>query len=381
LALYSLIRWDEEKLAKWFYLSAIFAGIGASGKHTAWGVPLILGGIVAWGLLTHEKNWKSAFVKIFQYYSVSFLAGCLPLVRNFIWTGDPFFPFFANYLGRGNFYRQGWDDEWARALSTSHNVMFPDVLLFPFRFILEGANFNGGHLFGPIILSFTPLILIVILKGDYKRKILGAFCALFFIYMTFMAQTATYFTPIFPAALVMAIAGMWQTRKFKPIYSICIFVVGVYIFFGAGTNIVYSGSYVPVMLGMESRDKFLSRKATQYNISKFVNKNVDKGNVMVFYPHYYYLDVGYIQGEPSRSWASIRYPKIKSPEELKKVLKKLKVRYILKNDKYPERVANLYASLEKCCLEKVASRSINNLISRRKLLYGKSLLTLFRLKE
>ncbi len=88
-------------------------------------------------------------------------AGVWPQARNFIWTGDAFFPFLGRWMGRGseNAFTL------AAVLADTHSEGFSlspaQILRYPVDMVLRGDSYGVGHYFGPVLLAFAPLLIFV----------------------------------------------------------------------------------------------------------------------------------------------------------------------------------------------------------------------------
>ena len=81
-----------ESTRRWLLLASVYAGAGASLKYTGWIVPVVIILFVLW--LTKSILWAALC-------SAAALAiGVFPLMRNFLWTGDPFFLFLTRWIGK-----------------------------------------------------------------------------------------------------------------------------------------------------------------------------------------------------------------------------------------------------------------------------------------
>ena len=93
LAVLAFDQFTHAANSRWLILSSVFAGAAASVKYTGWIVPIV---IVCCILLVHKSIRLAALCAL-----AAFVSGGLPQLRNFEWTGDPFFPFLAQWIGRG----------------------------------------------------------------------------------------------------------------------------------------------------------------------------------------------------------------------------------------------------------------------------------------
>lgn len=180
----------------------------------------------------------------------------------------------------------------------------------------------------------------------------------------FTSRLARYLLPVFPLALILVWAGVEEAsrRSFSVAFRACSVVLTVFLIFGAGSCFLYAKDFLPVALGRESREAFLSRMAPDYNIVVFVNRILAhrSGRALVFFRHHYYLRVPFVYGSPRASWYM-------DPEEcdraegVLRLLRKLDIRYVVKSPDYPEPLNKGFAELEKRgVLFPIAQGSVEN---------------------
>ncbi|MBI3552601.1 MAG: glycosyltransferase family 39 protein [Elusimicrobia bacterium] len=194
---------DPEKNRKMLYLAGLFAGLGLASKYTAVFGVSILSFFIAW---TFWKKRETLRVRAFLFYLTLIILPLAPWwARNYVYTGNPFFPYLADTLGpKGtdlNLMR-GWQDETKDASPGFRPVLHVKKMWDDATTGVANIAFNY---IGPLFVSFFLLTLCA-LKVPWVR--LGT---MFFSASILCGLSATYITRLLiayyiPLALLIAFA-------------------------------------------------------------------------------------------------------------------------------------------------------------------------------
>ena len=276
-AVLAFLRWHEERSPGWLALSGIFSGLALSSKYTALLLPLLgcLG--ILWSFLHDRVSWRPVMKSIFLYVAVTVFLGSPFYIKNWIMTGNPFYPFFYEI-----FEGRGWDPNQARLydyfvsnLGMGRSLL--DYLLLPwnlsFRAKIGSSEFDG--LLGPTFLLLLPFM-IGIRRIQIPTKIISGYCIFTFLFWASSAQQIRYLIPVFPllSILVGYILTRYEQRKFFLHILYCL-ILG---------SMAFNGFYMirdfleikpmGVVIGTEDRDSFLRRRLPSYDIINYINNNV-----------------------------------------------------------------------------------------------------------
>jgi hypothetical protein len=159
-AIYSFFRWSEDRLTAWLILCGLFSGSAAACKYTALiATPLGCLGIL-W--LAHRTGNRASETlrRLGLYVAPVLIAGSPFYLKNWIVTGNPFYPFFYGIFGG-----RGWDGDQARLYdlliqNLGMGRSLPDYLLLPWnlsiRAKMDSPEFDG--ILGPIFLLTLPFL-------------------------------------------------------------------------------------------------------------------------------------------------------------------------------------------------------------------------------
>ena len=276
-AIYSFFRWSEQGITGWLILCGIFAGSAAACKYTA----LLLAPLCCLGILWsafRRKEEPPRTLRFLMFFAVAaLLAGCPFYLKNWIVTGNPFHPFLHGIFGG-----RGWDGDQARlydlfvqSLGMGRSVL--DYLLLPWnvslRARMDSPQFDG--ILGPVFL-FTLPFLAGFRRWERPVRLLLVYLLLSFLFWASSAQQIRYLIPLLPllALITGAILTSYRSRRGVSALLLCI----------VAASLAFNGYHVfrdfakirplPAVVGIESRDAFLSRTLPHYSMYRFVNRTL-----------------------------------------------------------------------------------------------------------
>jgi hypothetical protein len=345
---------------QWAAVAGFLAGAAAGSKYPAWIIPVTLAIVF---LAECRSFWLAAASSV-----AAFVSGLAPLVRNALWTGNPFFPYASNLFPphKMNMYTL------TETLSDTHNAAahpgFIGWVEYPFRMVLEGQNYGVGHYFGPLILAFAPLLLLAYRPTPLFRVAAWVWAAMFLSNQA-TSQMGRFLLPVFSIALAITFAGVETVSRIgRPfIRATCNAAIVVFLMLGAAAFAAYGKDFLPVSLGLESREHFLEREAPNYQQTSFANRELEgkPGATLVFLQHLYYLRTNFVVGDPTSNW-DLYADHYATSEAMLAWLRKNDVRWILREPDYPETVKDAMLHLEsEGILRPVAAAQVEDFIGWR----------------
>jgi hypothetical protein len=341
LATLAMERMSGSTSHRWMVLAGVYSGAAASIKYTGWIIPAVVVVCVLW------------ISKSFLWAALSLIAavatGIFPLSRNFMWTGDPFFPFLGHWIGKIAINDYALRFVQGDVHSHAFSVQPMHFLYFLTTMGLIGTNYGLGSYFGPIVLAFLPLLLFCNWKMQLARLAAVLWLSML-LANALTTQMARFLLPAYPLAVVLAFCGAAAASHTlgKHVRFGCVATLAVFTLFCLASDGLYAKDFLPVSLGLESRDAFLTRMSPNYLPSLFINSEMAHrdGKVLVFFRHLYYLRVSYVNGDPRSSWEM--YPdRLATPQALLAFLKEQDVRWVLKESEYPKDLAVVFEGCEK----------------------------------
>jgi Dolichyl-phosphate-mannose-protein mannosyltransferase len=340
LAVLAAARGITLRSARWAALAGFLAGAAGGSKYPAWIIPITLGLV----FLVECRSFWLATASSFA----AFVAGLAPLIRNAMWTGNPFFPYASNV-----FLPQKMNAYTLQAtLTDTHNSWAHPGILgwmeYPFRMVLDGQSYGVGHYFGPIVLAFAPLLLISYRPGPLFRVAAWIWAAMFLSNMA-TSQMGRFLLPVFGIALAITLAGVETASRIgRPFVRLaCNGAVAIFLMLGTAAFVAYGKDFFPVSVGLESREHFLEREAPNYQEASFANSFLDGKHdaTLVFFQHLYYLRINFVVGDPASNW-ELYSDQYATPNAMLEWLRKYDVRWIVKPPEYPDPVDGALQQLE-----------------------------------
>jgi len=338
LVVLAMARAVQTRSHVWWLLVGIFSGTVAGAKYTGLVAPIA---VVAFCFVV-LRSWKwTALCGL-----CSLATGSLPLVRNALWTGDPFFPFLTRWLAPATVNNYALRAIIADTHASALNRNMLGLIEYPFLLSLKGNAYGVGQYFGPLILAFAPLLILSSRRGFVAYAGAGMWAALL-LFNALTSQMARFLLPAFPLALALVFCGAAEIfHRGRAVRVGCHVTLLLFFLFGASSEALYAKDFLPVALGLESQSAFLSRMAPDYETTLFINRSLaGQGKIMVFFRHLYYLDPPFLEGHPDNSWL-MNPQRLGQPQELLDLLHRENIRWVVKSPGYPEPFAQAFRTLE-----------------------------------
>jgi 4-amino-4-deoxy-L-arabinose transferase-like glycosyltransferase len=199
--LYTLAYGQEQNDRRWWTLSAISAGMAMGVKYTSFVMPLTAVLLIAiWSF----QRKRDLFTEILKFGLISAGTGLIWYLRNWIWMGNPIYPF----LWGGRY----WDEFrsiWYAGSGTGSGWDLGALLLLPLTITLGYQDVNSiDSDIGPLLLLLLPAALWAmtgIKKAEEPRKTTLATIGFF-----------TLFSAAFWTYGYITTRNLWQTRLLLP---------------------------------------------------------------------------------------------------------------------------------------------------------------------
>ncbi|MFH1540810.1 MAG: glycosyltransferase family 39 protein [Elusimicrobiota bacterium] len=280
LSFISLMKWVQTQQNKWLILAGFLCGFSLGIKYTAGISVVIFILIISYDCFLKKQN---IFFKIALFITATFLVFLPWLVKNYIFTGNPTFPFyiFSNVPD----YIQKY------LLHVSQHGMsgILGFLSLPWNITMDGTKFGGGFdIIGPFYLIFLPALLLIT-KTDKLIKICFVYLALYFLFWSFSCKVLRFLIPIFPiAAVVFSVCIFEFINGQKLVESIVKIIFSVIIISNFVVLIFIQNFIVPLpqLFGNITKDDYLFSNVLNpnnfYSAAKFMNKTFDATSKTLF---------------------------------------------------------------------------------------------------
>jgi len=319
-------------------------------------------GFGVWALAAMIRDKQFRF-KPLAAFTISALAiGGIWYIRNWMWTGNPVFPFAYEIFGG-----KGWTKEMASAYTISqleygYGRSALDALWLPWRVAMAPLNgrqpfwpfsqnmipFGGGgtsglfevnvlemalsSFVGPLLLAFgLPLIFM-----RRKPVVLGLALWMFLLFAIFWFATGQYLRYALPAFALLCIPCGWGAQKYLtrsiPLRACAGLFLALWCAFTPA--LLWSNARISwaVILGVETPRDYLARTFSAFPISESISQNLPRESVVAVYgePRGYYLDRRYFLADALHN-RLVDESKIRTPLDWIKALRANGATHVLWN--------------------------------------------------
>ena len=344
--------------------SGAFCGFCLGTKYFGW---LILGFLGIWLLVeTWKTKPQNGARGVALFGACALVLGGAWSVRNWIWVGNPVYPF-----AYGVFGGRGWTTEMARLYDQSQAIYgfgrSPlDLVLLPFRLAMTPLNVGNFEVVGvrgqplwPLIpgpitgektglfevpgLFFTtfpgPAIFafgLPALLGRDKPRPISIAAALFVFLWIFWALTSQQVRYLFPALALLSVVGGWGIAQWAPKLTLARWIGGAslaaWLLLAPLFIALAARNSWGVILGVQTPENYLTRTFSAYSAQQWINANapVDARVAVYGEPRDFYLKRSYFWADDAHNQL-IDYPKITTGAQLAAALKAQGATYVLAN--------------------------------------------------
>ncbi len=280
MSLYLFIAWRDSKRNMDLFLSGLFCGVCMSIKYLGIYVAICMTGIFLYSWSVGRK--KSMFKAFFIFSVTAALIASVWYLRSYVITGNPFYPFFHQY------FKNGWENPMRIACGTAKNLK--NLMLLPWNVTMYPLMF-GGESISVIYFMFLPFIFLWRGLKDIKVKTMLIFAMIFTLLWFATFQATRYLFAVLPILAILESASMLDVSKNYRKKNIIVFILLAAFAFNCAVALYHGKGVNKVVLGLESKEKYLTRTERSYAISEYINKNTPPGsNILTTEPRIYYYD-------------------------------------------------------------------------------------------
>jgi len=289
LEIFALVNWWRSGNDRWLAVAAIMCGLAMGTKYLGvFSLVMLIIGILLKSPLSRfrsagKRDLLTVSRTIFICAFVSILMISPWLIRNYVFTKNPVYPFFNNIFKSPLMppVNPTFDRD---QFGMGDNVL-TKYILSPWNVTFHGDKYRG--VIGPIFLAFLPFLAVV--KIDKVLGYLLLLCGVFYILWLASFPIIRYLMPILPCLSIIVgyiVHNMvsWDNRGNAVLSAEVMGVTAAMLFLnlpffhplwqeGWSPGIIRHVPY-QVVLGTESREHYLSRHISSYEVFRYANRHL-----------------------------------------------------------------------------------------------------------
>jgi hypothetical protein len=297
ISVYTILIWYRSRNNSWLVIAGIFSGFMIGSKYLGLGYLLILAITILWIV---RKSDKSVWIKsTFIYGGTAFLIGGFWYLKNFIWIGNPVYPFFFGGFDM-SMDQVKISSIYLNSFGTGKQIL--DYLLLPVNIFLKQQYF-ATYLREMEIPN--PLFLLVIFIPLVKRKSFSiiyifTIVILGFVFWALGTQQNRLLLPLFPFLSILSALILFEISLLLPkdrLRRVLIpGILGGWLIFSLIVSAGLFGLIQPqrIILGKETPEDFLLRLSgtgmINYNSMEFIQTELSSDDkvLMIWSRQIYY---------------------------------------------------------------------------------------------
>jgi hypothetical protein len=352
LCLLAILRARATAHAGEVILAGIFAGATAGTKYTG----LFLAGALLLAFFVAIRSLRKGAL----FFLTAAATGCWMYVRNWIWTGDPVFPFlFARLHHAGNAANETAIRAILLDTGAVHAFSVWSILKFSLFAAVDQTHMGAWQLLGPLVLIFGPFAMVQLRKNVDGQAALAVWIA-GALGIGLTSAMLRFLLPLLPVALGASIAGVALATKdrWRVLRALALLSLGSFMLAGLAALLLYARPALAVATGRDTQENYLSTNAPDYQRSQFLNRELERlgqfdsglvsansGRALIFINHLYYVRVPYYNGDPEDSW-EMNPAALRNDADWLRLFDKHQIRWVLKSPDYPTPLSDSLQRLE-----------------------------------
>lgn len=362
LCLFAIARFHSQPDGRWLVLAGIFAGAAAGTKYTGL---LLIGLLLPLGIWAIKRVGEPRWGHLALGTFLALLIASPWYVKNWLWTGNPVFPFAYGIFGGRN-----WTKDMAQTYTTSNREFggSRDILTFlamPFNLALNeirfgqcarkwlgsckqqgecGMQWKCGKFdnqdlptlgIGVLPLALAPIAVLTTAFEGLPFAVSAPILAMLGWFAWWFME-AQYLRYLLPALGCLAVSVGWGTSKWLRLRILTATVTRVTISVGLVYAMVVALwqsttlTPLPVAVGLISNEDFLRTVEPTYQVAEFVNRALPRKAIIATYgfPLGYYFERRYFWADEGHN-RLIRYKELRGAEDLMAEWQRLGVTHVV----------------------------------------------------
>lgn len=302
-AVYAFLRWREQRMdgeaadkRGWLLVLGAFCGFCGGAKYTAVAIPFALGASLVW---VSRRDGLWTIVKRLALIAVVAVAVVAPgLLENWLTTGNPVYPFFFSDGMYWDDWRAWWYDRPGTGLVPKETWRLLTAPLEATILGTEGTDFYEATI-GPLLLPSVALLVVVRGRLEREERAVLGHLLLFFgvnyvLWLNGLARTALLLQTrlLFLTFGVLAVMGGVAVERLRslrrPSFDVAwlaraVVSLTLALLLFSASIIFLRINPLPVLVGLESRGSYLSRRLGWYYVAvQDINQELPVDAVVLF---------------------------------------------------------------------------------------------------
>jgi len=311
-------------------LAGVMAGAVAGAKYTGLFLAACLFAAFIWEL----RSMHRAVI----FFASATVTGGWPYLRNWVWSGDPVFPFLMRHLEPARVNTYALASYLADTGASTPRTPW-QIVRFPLFAAVDHIHLGFWQFLGPLILCLAPLTFLEVRNTPLWRVALIVWLG-GTVGIGLTSGMMRFLLPLLPIALAASMGGVAQFRvRPRAVRITALLSIVSFLFFGLGGLALYDRNSWAVSAGLISREEYLRERAPDYARSEFVNHylpgNESEGRALIFFRHVYYLRAPFVYGNPDASWA-MNPSELQTDAVWRSLFHSQRIRWVVRTPEYPE---------------------------------------------
>lgn len=287
----SLATWVAEgdrRAMLWF---GIALGLALATKHTA----LFFGPAAAVAVLvrvyrSEEAARARALADAVVAATAAFAIAAPWYVRNAVWTGNPIYPYFWNlFPTRHELWDAGRAEVFELYLRSTYGTSgsVAGMLALPWEVSVRAVDnvpryFDG--ILGPAFLILTPFVVFAVVRArapwDAALRAMAGLVALGLVIWAGQSQQIRFLLPFVTVGAILGAAAIAALAPYRIAQAAIVGVVGLAVALNvlAAAAPVVAANPFHVTVGLESRERYLTRRLAHYRFYELLEREMAPGD-------------------------------------------------------------------------------------------------------
>lgn len=332
---------ESEGERRWLILAGLSAGFAMATKPNGLLAVMILVLLLSYSAGRSEKEKLAGFIYSLSLFLFWAVIPYVPwLFKNWLRTGNPFFPFFSGFFSGGGGSGVGAGG-FGLGIFAKRELLYGEsgwqILALPLRVFIFGQDDKPQYFDGvlnPMLILFLPWAF----KGKWaqEKAYMFAFVLLYFAYAFFLVELVIrYILPIVPPLVILLVYGIhniYLRIKRPPLLYAAVLILlalnGLYLW-----NYLRRTAPLPFLTGRESREAYLLRSLPDYPVLRYVNHNLPPGSkiyLLFMGGRTYYYDREYFHDGGDLPWYLLKVIRdAQRGEDIKVALRKKGITHLM----------------------------------------------------